>query len=267
MADNIDELMQQVGFSKDESSVFLLLNEFETLTALEISRSLEIPRTSVYRYLDNLKDVGLVLELLDGKSRIFKASSPRAFELLVAKHEADLEAYKNATRSIIDVLSKHRKNIVEKPEIRHYGGVEGLKQVTWNSLKAKGTLRIMEISNMSDFLNQNFAEKVRQEFVNRGVKVKEITNQREFGAWTRIEKLYKDLWQCRYISPEILPISSEVLIYNNVYALYGFKKGNIWGVEIHNKDLAKMQKQVFDSFWEIGKKMKVGKGGHARIIK
>lgn len=60
----------------------------------------------------------------------------------------------------------------------------------------------------------------------------------------------------------------ELMIYNNVYCLYGLNGQNIWGVEIYNEKLAEMQKKVFDFMWSKGLKMKVlDKKGTCKVIR
>ncbi len=264
-SNNIKDLIRDLGFSIEETDIYLYLDSMGERSALDISRSLDIPRTSVYRYLENLQGRGIVEEILDGKTKNFRSASPENFMLLLKEKEESLNREKDRVNKIVTGLQKPINSVAAKSEVLHYKGVEGLKQLTWNSLRAADTLRIYEIADMNIFMDYGFAEKVRQEFVNRGVRIHEMTNAAKMGPWTNVQRLYREFWTCRYLSPEIMHISSEILIYNDVYAMYGYKDNDVWGIEIYNEDLAEMQKQIFDSYWRIGREMKIGVGGSAGI--
>ena len=62
--------------------------------------------------------------------------------------------------------------------------------------------------------------------------------------------------QYRYINPLKLKIDFEVLIYNNVYATYTHHDDSIFAVEIYNRELAAMQKQLFDFVWNQAQPMR-----------
>jgi sugar-specific transcriptional regulator TrmB len=267
MVDEIGSIIKNLGFSEEEARLYLHLNEHGVSTALELSRELKIPRSSVYRYLENMQKCGLVEEILNGKTRTFVSTDPGNFAMLIKNREAEIERQKILSDELIKILENKTPRTSIKTDVKHYNGIDGLKQITWNSLKARGALRILEIEEMDKIFDYGFSEKVRQEFVRREVTVHELTNQKSFNAWTKIQRFYEEFWKCRYLDPKILRIDSEVLIYNDVYALYGYKDEEIWGVEIYNQNLAKMQKQNFDAYWKMAKRMKVSEGGASKVVK
>lgn len=57
----------------------------------------------------------------------------------------------------------------------------------------------------------------------------------------------------RFISPSIIEIKHDNLIYNDIFAFYGFYQGEMFGVEIHNPEIAKTQKQIFEVLWKMAK--------------
>lgn len=265
--DRVIQLLTGFDLTPDESRVYSYLYKSGQKTALQLSRELEFARTKIYRMIENLTDIGLVIELVGDKGKIFKAASKSQFESILKQKDLELGNLKNSTVSLFETLDSLRFESEGLSEVRHYRGIEGLKQMTWNSLKAKEKLLIFEIKDMSAFLDYGFAEKVRMEFVNRKLKVRELTNQRRLGPWTDIQPFVEKFWDCRFIRPKLLKLDIEMLIYNDIYALYGYDKDEIFGVEIRNKHLANMQKQIFNSFWSRGKEMEIGKSGRARVRK
>ena len=68
------------------------------------------------------------------------------------------------------------------------------------------------------------------------------------------------------MSPKLLTMKFEVLIYNDVYAMYQYGRGEEFCVEIYNPELATMQKQLFDYVWQTAQPMKkIGTHGEAKI--
>ena len=53
----------------------------------------------------------------------------------------------------------------------------------------------------------------------------------------------------RYLSPEVVDISVQMDIYNDTLAIYSWHEDEVFGVEIHNKKIADMQRQIFEALW------------------
>ncbi|KKT72906.1 MAG: Transcriptional regulator, TrmB [Microgenomates group bacterium GW2011_GWA2_44_7] len=256
-SDNLLSLLQPFGLTEEESAVYLCLIENGTKSALEISRGLKMGRTKVYRLVNQLIQKGLVTQAFEELGFKFTAGSYQQLELLLKQREHEVETLKNTLPSVFQQLSTLSMASRENSKVLYYKGVEGLEQVTWNSSKAKDKLRIFEIVDMSAFLDYGFCEKVRQEFVKNNVKVFELSNEKHMAPWTKVSTFVTDLWQCRYIDPKELEMRFELVIYNNVYAMYGYKEKDIFCVEVYNDDLAFMQKQLFDHMWAHARKTKV----------
>ncbi len=56
----------------------------------------------------------------------------------------------------------------------------------------------------------------------------------------------------RFISTEVLEINQQLVIYNDVVAYFSEIEGELFGVEIYNKNTAKFQKQLFEMVWRLG---------------
>lgn len=163
------------------------------------------------------------------------------------------------------IIQMTKKTDGQGSRIISYQGVEGLKQVTLNSLRAKDGIYIYEISSMNEFIEQKFAEDVRRQFVKNQIYIKQLTNRVFLDKWTAVEELVEKYWEARYIDPKKFEIKAEILVYNNVVAIYDFKK-EIFCVEIYNQNLARMQKQLFEFIWNLAEKPIIGKGGRTSLF-
>lgn len=151
--------------------------------------------------------------------------------------------------------------------IRHYKK-DAARQITLNSLACEGVLRIYEIvyNSVDSIFSEDEANEFRQEIVKRGIHTLELTNTpyREDSQLTKI-KGFMNSFDVRYIDPNQVKYSTEVVIYNDVVAFYSYGKGG-QGVEIEDAGYAQMQKQIFDALWRKASRPVIGKSGRSSLI-
>lgn len=257
--DTCSSLLTQYGISAEESRIYLYLLEKRPQPALAISRALRIGRTKVYRIVDKLIERGLVVQKLGELGIIFDASDPQVLNQLVGVRRHEVEAIAAATPDVIARLSELiPQGTGSGTKVRYYTGREGLKQVTHHSLSARGHLCIYEaVNDMSNFIDSEHAEWVRERLVLERIKTYQLTNLSSIKPYTKIEKKVTDYWEVRHVPPEKLAIRIETLIYNNIYTLYSVTKNEMFCIEIQNDLLASMQQQLFWYIWGTASPMTI----------
>ena len=270
MSDQTDILtrtLARFGLTTEEAGIYLCLLETGAKSALELSRNLHMARTRVYRLLDKLGERGLVTQKFASLGLKFTASPYKQLELLLAERQSELESIKAALPALYAQLGMMSVQTAGSKVLYHHG-VDGLKHVTWNSLRARGKLLIYEVSaSMTAFLPQEFSEKVREELVTNKIHTLQLTNIAHMSPWTKVKDAAGTYWTPRFIAPKELLIKSEVLIYNDVTAIYHYLNNDIFCVEIVNADLAHMQSQIFDFIFRHATPMKkIGTYGEAKIV-
>lgn len=264
--DTLSLQLQKFGLEKEESQIYELLAKRGLMSAGQISKTLSIPRGSVYRFLDNLILTQLIKEIQSPNGRKFEAGSINNLKTILEERKNEVKDLESSFSSIEKIVKDISIPDIAKTKIISYEGIKGLEQITWNSSKAKDELRIIEFSTMSQFLDFGFSEKARTEFLLNKVHVKEITNLKSVPAWTEITQFAMDYWDCRYIPKSLFEVTFEILTYNDVYTMYNYKDNDIVGVEIYNQKLSEMQKQIFDYLWEGATPLiKKGKNGACSI--
>lgn len=266
-ADRLLSLLLPYGLTVDEVGVYLNLWEIGSSTVLVLSRRFNLARTKVYRILDKLISLGLVIVKLGGRGKIFEASNPKQLGMLVDKKEQEALSLKKNLTELQQKLEELGKIGREESKVLYYQGLEGLKQVTWNSLRAKGELLTLEIKDMDAFFDHEYAENLRIKFVERKINIRTLTNAIKIPSWTEVAGAVQ-LWEIRHIPEKQLKVKFEILIYNDVYAMYRYHGREIFCVEIYNQELAEMQRQLFEYMWQKAVKFKVlNNRGEAVIIK
>jgi sugar-specific transcriptional regulator TrmB len=255
--DTLNPLLKQYGLSDDEATIYAYLSQKGYSSALTISRDLHIGRTKVYRILDKLIAKELALQKLDDLGLKFGAADASKFEHLIVQKEHDIAQLRESLPAMVSTMRTLSKSSKGQSKILYYKGIEGYKQVTYNSTNAKGVLRIIErVNDMSVILPKQFAEDMRQKFLDNKILCKQISPFPTLTAWTDVTEFVEKYSEARYIPPETLQRDFEVLIYNDVYALYNTEGENTFCIEIYNPELAVMQKQIFDFLWESARNMK-----------
>lgn len=264
----IDDL-KQFGLTQDEATIYLELLKRKNTTAYKLSKKLKMSRTKVYSLLDILKSKNLVSENTKSFGSEYIAHPYKHLEQLVEVKEAEIKELKETLpelyKKFSEVIPATSK---KKASVLHYYGMKGLKQVVWNTLRAEKEFRIYEVSRLSAFMQQEFAENVRREYVKRGIVNYDLTNQSFMPGWTDVKEFVEKYQKIRYIDPKILTIRFEIYIYNDVVAMVDYKDEEIFCIEITNPTLAQFQTQLFDYVWSNAQKMYItGERGQADIKK
>lgn len=255
--DNLILSLKKLGLTPDEAKVYIALLQ-EPMSHLEISRKSSVNRTKVYRIADALIKRGLITEETNDEGRELAANDPANLEIVLTTAEEKLHSQRDIfTKSLpgLQELFVSTQNQATDFVVNTYEGVDGLKQMLWNELKAKDEILIFGYGTIQDLIgSKQWAEKHRiksveagyqiRELINPGGKPKDFSENREF---------YDQIYNERYIDENILPLRQQVCIYNNTVAIYNWRNGQKVGTEIINKDFADMQRAIFESYWKLAK--------------
>jgi hypothetical protein len=140
--------------------------------------------------------------------------------------------------------------------IQFYKGIDGLKQMYWNQTRGTTENLALLYENMQIRTNLSFFERWVQACNENGIQFRGIINdnfiktqQQWYGEHTN-ERLAH--WQSRYLPDSVFLITHSVVIYDDVTAYYNWKDGEIFGVEMHNQQIADSQRQFFEMLWSQG---------------
>lgn len=149
------------------------------------------------------------------------------------------------------------------PAIRFSSDRADIIDVNRRSVNCKTGISIVELSMLDGLMDKETAESIRSEIISKNIPVRQLTNLSEiYGNWTRFSKELQDLMQIRYISTEIFDIQNEILIFDNVVAMYRVEP-EVYYVEIEDVNYANMMRDFFDNLWRVSQAMIWGVGGSA----
>lgn len=235
----ISEQLLQFDLNKSQAEVYLALLELGQTTVIKLSKKTGIKRTTIYEVLAELEKKHLVAQTKKGTKRLFIAEEPENLERILEEKKTKLE-------KLMPILKSLTNTTGEKPVIRYYEGLEGIKDVYRDTLKYKGELVAYVTENIFTNLGQDFAD----EYVEKRVKA-QITgrvigpNTQEIIEYKKTDQ--KNLKETRIVDKEKFPFSIEMNIYGNKVAFMSFSEQ--LGLIIESNEIAKNMKFLFELAW------------------
>lgn len=258
----VKDFLAQLGYSKDEISIYLSLVENGPSTLLKVSKNSSIERTKLYRIIDSLIQKGIVEEIPAYKRKTIKAADLNTIDFLVRKKQAEAFSLRENFLNFSDAITNLSKNSDSKVNVTYYRGVEGMKQMIWHLTNCDGFYRTYSYRFWNDIIGDKFTLELNKIMLEKKFKVHDLYSDQYFEykkKWmeTRGKKPSGDwsFWNARFISEKIVTINQNVDIYNDIVAYSYWDDEDIFGVEIQNKRIADMQKQIHDCLWKLGKKV------------
>jgi len=253
----IIRFLSELGLTTEEIKIYLTLTEKGSLTILELARITNINRTRVYRLVEVMHKKGLLEEIVEEYRQQVKAVDIHQLDLLIKEKERQSGFLREAFPQIGNLITQQK--ILQQPttKVVFYRGVEGIKQMGWNTLQAKKEVLGFTYRQYSEIVGEKFTHKWYEEMFARKICFREIYSDTYLKSLKTPLTTSKDpLFQQRYISSKILDINHQSDIYNNVVTHYNWYEGEIFGVEIYNEKVAQMQKQIFNIVWKMAKMKK-----------
>lgn len=242
----------KLGIGDESASIYLDLVGKPARTAKDIAESCHIPKTTVYRRLEELISQGLIEERIEEYKRLYESAPPETLKLIISKKEQEIHDLASELPLITDLFST-TKSFDPETKVLFYRGQDGIKQMNWNVLKTKGEFCGYTFRAWEEIVGKRYVEDFHREFLSRQFPGRELYSHEYLKSRNgRPDPIpnWKN-WETRYLDPKIVDIAHQMDIYNDVVAIYNWHEGEVFGIEIYNKKITTMQKQIFEVLWKI----------------
>lgn len=256
--DNILINLRRLGLSADGAKVYLTLLD-EPLSHLLIARKTGVNRSKVYRVADDLIARGLISQESSDRGRKLAANDPVNLEITLTTAEEQLKAqralFARTIPELQTIFQVTDKQAGSDFVVNTYEGVDGFKQMLWNELKTEKEILIFGSGRLEELVGSaRWSEKHRAKTLEAGYTIREILNPKgKKEDFTKNSEFVEKAYHKRLISPDILPITQQLCIYNNTVSIYNWRNQQKVGMEIINKDFADMQRAMFENYWKLAK--------------
>jgi len=239
---NLSQIIQKLGFSENESKIYLALLELGAANVSDIAEKSKVKRTSCYVILEELLKKSLITKTkLKGKTQ-YLAESPERLLKIAQEREEILKTFMPQFQSLYNLSET-------KPKIKFYEGQAGYISICEDSLERSGN-EILFIGNLD-----NLHEVVTTEWDNRVYIPTRVKNNKhiriatlESESMKNLQK--KDLEQLRQIRflPEGTKFDASMFIYGDTISIISSEK-ELMGLIIDSKPIAQMAKSMFEFIW------------------
>ncbi len=254
MQERLKIILQDLGLSDKEIKVYLALLELGQATISEVAKRTKLERTSCYTYLQQLAEVGLIAENFKRYGKKILPLPLKKVVTLLENRQRKLRRRSLELQDLIPVVEKQYSLKVQMPKIRYFEGLQGAKEIYWDSLSKAG-ITILNYTSADDCMN--YIPRLIKNYVaersKRNVKVKVLTPQPSPKTLEYMEQTNKQSGREYKILPKGFDLTSEYLIYQDKVAnisLYS-DVNKIWGTIIQDKELARNQKKIFNLLWKL----------------
>lgn len=243
---NIKTKLEQLGFSTNEIKVYLALLEIGQTSAGSVIKKTRLHRSVVYETLEKLISRKLVFKLTKKKIAYYQPTDP-----------SKILEYAKTQERIAHELVPQLKDIAAEglPEINVYEGIEAYKNF-W--LAAMNNLPEGTIDYVAGSIGKKWAEYLGDDLENflktrikRKIKWKIIVFEEEtleMDLW----KKYPHLQEFRFLNRKCEKYGNFNVFGEESLILHSVVEPMI--IEIKNKTLVKVFKNLFDILWEAGTK-------------
>jgi sugar-specific transcriptional regulator TrmB len=237
--DNPEEILNELGLSKNESKVYISLLETGQTNVTKLAHYCKIHRANVYDSLNKLIEKGLVNYIEKKKSKFFEATDPKHLMLILRDKE-------NKLKKIIPQLTLIRKLSHSKGRAHVFEGVNAFVNILYDFLDFKEEIICYGIPKIAPELMKTKMPHFHKERLRRKIPMKHLYNH---NAPKRIKFLNKKpLTEARHLPATFDSEVSTNVCGNQVIIVLWAKPITI--VQIENKNLANAYKKYFRLLWE-----------------
>lgn len=236
------KVLSSLGFSESEANIYLTALELGPSTVQDLARRAKVSRVTTYAVIKSLSDLGLMSSLEKGKKKFFAAESPERLVSFVSGRVKNMEATLKEVESSMHELKLIQRG--EKPVVKMFEGVEGIKAITDDILKTRPdtTFEIGNIQEMQKVLSAEMLKPFKESLEKQKVKT--------LGIYIADETFKpRPSTQVKYITTKEPPFTGDLIVYSDKIALSTFLGKHI-SVLIENRELAETMKEVFKLAWK-----------------
>ena len=240
--DSLIETLTKYGLSDKEALVYLTSLEIGPSTVLKIARLCDIKRPTVYLTIDSLIKKGLVSIEVKGFKKTYKAENPDHLESVLNEKKQGL--LKNLP-FFHEIYNREKSDSF----IRYYEGLEAVKLIYTDLLnEVERGDDYMVVGNQEKWLSldknffQNFTEKRAKLNIKLRLLFQDSPIAREH---KKFERNYNEKIK---ILPPNTSLSTNMVITTKKVVIHQLSDPII-AIVIENKNISKMNKEMFEIIW------------------
>lgn len=248
---SIDEVLQKIGLSKKEATIYLATLRLGSQTASTIARYSGINRATVYDIFENLINKGLASKLDRGVATYFQVADPKNLIQYLERDKNEyirkIEKEKQVLTEILPAIQSIEGAATTKPKVQFFEGEKGIREAYEDSLNATESIRAYaNVEEMHQTLPNFFPEYYARR-KDAGVSIRAICPDNQLSV-ERQKHDAEELREIKLIPRKNYSFSPELNIYNDKVLIASWREK--MAIMIESQEIADLQKKMFDLLWE-----------------
>lgn len=232
------KILERLGLSPEESSIYVFLLENYQKNITDISKATGINRPKLYKILPNMEQMGLISQVITGKRKVYIAENPKILNGYFENIKQDFNIF-------IPEIQNIYKHSFSKPIFKHLKWKSGIKNIfmdiahtlnTWDIFYRYSSRNSVEKTNIPKSEYNQYKTIRNQKKIGRYV----ITN--EYLQSLKPEKLDKEV----VIIPQKIDLFEDnitKIIYKNKVAIIDYNTEESFIIE--SQVFATFEKKIF----------------------
>jgi sugar-specific transcriptional regulator TrmB len=237
-----NEILQNLGLSKNESKVYFALIKLKSASVNEISREANVPRVNSYDVLQSLRAKGLVGTITKANKMLFEPADPKVLSELLEKKKKALSETEN---SIENLKSLFKAEQIPQ-DVMVFKGKLGIKTVLKDTLSSKTEILNFGSSGMFTSFYPEYFDIWESQRAKQKIKMRIVMSESMHG---RVQ--IKKLQTIRFLDMEFKNLTST-FIYENKVAIFIWT-GNPIAILIQDKEFSNSNRNYFEYLWTNSK--------------
>lgn len=260
MRNNMDfkEILKQINCAEQEINTFIaLFSEKEGVSALQLSKKINLPRPTIYGHLNSLIEKGLAKKGLNENGAVFYAEDLNSILNLYNEKIKSIEQAKKTLEELTEIKGATHSY---KPKFIVYDNPKASESILRDVLRSRAeqTYWFWPVKEMIKTISHDTLAMFNEERLKRNIWLNVL--------WTEKQKV--ELENHPFLGPadpkkslrriRMLPKKIDYMmgygIYGNKVAFVSSKREN-YGFIVDSQELSNTLKSQFDYLWNISKKL------------
>lgn len=233
-----NEILQNLGLTKNESKVYFALVKLKTASVNEISREANVPRVNSYDILQSLKAKGLVGTITKANKMFFEPADPKVLSELLEKKKKELVETENSINTLKTIFEAEQTS----QEVKVFKGKFGIKTILKDVLISKTEILNFGSSGMFPSFYSEYFDIWESQRVKQKIKMRMVTSK---SMQRKIP--FKNLQTIRFLDMEFKNQTST-FIYEDKVAIFIWTE-NPLAILIKDKEFSTSNQNYFEYLW------------------
>lgn len=239
---NTKPLINLLGLTDQEASVYMALLELGEANIQDIAAKSGVKRTSIYNFITTMKDRGLIIQSKKHGGKLYTPVNPKQLVDIGKSRLLEVEG-------IIPELSALYQGSIDKPRVSYFEGVKGIQDAYTDMLDTKQPIISYEdIDYLKKMLPTNYYQYLPPERAKRGIPLRTISKDSP-QARTFSQDDQKLLRQTKFITTDE-PLKTEINIYGNKVLMISFREDRPFATIIEDKDIVGTLRTTWNELWK-----------------